>query len=279
MNKTQRAAQDLADKIALEEKLTLDLVELFERISDEYQKELTDRGVPPAFDIWQSFFEDILKSHYQATRDLFSRRIEQQLNLEVTEDERNLIAGALAIFFASEAIATAEEINKTNDRQAKEAFERAQEQQRLDFTETGEQYTPATLALVATNIFRASVFGRVTTIATTETQKASESSKLVESEVISGERPTINTPGVPGVDSRRGTKDWVATLDDATRDTHVTADRTQRSIDVNKPFSVGGFLMKYPGDKALGAPIEEWINCRCNSIYTPSPSVVRERRK
>lgn len=62
-------------------------------------------------------------------------------------------------------------------------------------------------------------------------------------------------------------KEWLATGDGRTRDTHMTA--WNRYSEGGRPgpilmaqsFSVGGSRMQHPGDKS--APIKEWANCRC----------------
>lgn len=58
--------------------------------------------------------------------------------------------------------------------------------------------------------------------------------------------------GVPG-------KEWVATMDDKTRDSH--ADANGQIVGVNERFNVGSSQMDFPGDPT--APAEEVINCRC----------------
>lgn len=52
-------------------------------------------------------------------------------------------------------------------------------------------------------------------------------------------------------------KEWIATPDDRTRESHIAVDGEERDID--KPFSNG---LMYPGDPS-GAPAEVW-NCRCS---------------
>ena len=52
-------------------------------------------------------------------------------------------------------------------------------------------------------------------------------------------------------------KEWIATPDDRTRESHIAVDGEERDID--KPFSNG---LMYPGDPA-GDPAEVW-NCRCS---------------
>lgn len=69
-----------------------------------------------------------------------------------------------------------------------------------------------------------------------------------------------------GVESR----EWLATMDHRTRPSHEEANGQVKPI--KEPFLVGGFLMMFPGDASLGAPPEEYINCRC----TPIPVIGEE---
>lgn len=59
-------------------------------------------------------------------------------------------------------------------------------------------------------------------------------------------------------------KEWLATADDRTRESHAEADG-QMVFGLDTPFEVGGDLLEYPGDPA-GSP-EEVINCRCTVLY------------
>lgn len=61
-------------------------------------------------------------------------------------------------------------------------------------------------------------------------------------------------------------KQWLATNDDLTRETHVEANGQQRPL--REPFRVGFSALRYPGDP-WGAP-EEVFNCRCTIVYTVS---------
>ena len=60
-----------------------------------------------------------------------------------------------------------------------------------------------------------------------------------------------------GVESR----EWLATLDDRTRDSHAEANGQIVAID--ELFDVGGVEMDFPGDP--NAPVEEIVNCRCST--------------
>lgn len=54
-------------------------------------------------------------------------------------------------------------------------------------------------------------------------------------------------------------KEWLATLDDVTRDSHAEADG--QIVPMSSPFEVGGEALAFPGDQA-GSP-GNTINCRC----------------
>ena len=57
------------------------------------------------------------------------------------------------------------------------------------------------------------------------------------------------------------TRTWDSAEDSATRDSHRDADGQSRKA--GEPFLVGGHMMLHPGDRSLGAPGSEIIQCRC----------------
>ena len=57
-------------------------------------------------------------------------------------------------------------------------------------------------------------------------------------------------------------KQWVATGDGRTRDSHLAAHG--QVVDVDKPFEVGGAELMHPHDPA--GPAKETINCRCRTV-------------
>lgn len=59
------------------------------------------------------------------------------------------------------------------------------------------------------------------------------------------------------------TKEWLATNDQRTRDTHWDADG--QTVDLNAPFTVGGVPMMRPHDPA--GPASEVVNCRCTMVF------------
>lgn len=59
-------------------------------------------------------------------------------------------------------------------------------------------------------------------------------------------------------------KEWLATSDTRTRETHQNANH-DKVMGLHTPFSVGGASMQIPGDPA--APAREVVNCRCTALY------------
>ena len=268
MNELKRAKQDLRYKMRLEEVLRSELKLLFSRfVADFYDSLSLDPRV--SFEqLWVERLKDLLLTHYKRCSAVFAKNLERQLDIVATEEQKDAIDTNLALFFALEASMTASELLKTTEKNADRAIQLA-DLERVDHEEeTGSQMAKVTYAAIAANLFRQRLKSRLKTVTTTETQKAAEVSKLVEVEVITNGTTTINSPG----SSMRlsGKKDWFAVLDNKTRKDHVEADHTQHDVPVNKPFIVGGYKMMYPGDRSLGAPIKQWINCRCICIYSPN---------
>lgn len=59
------------------------------------------------------------------------------------------------------------------------------------------------------------------------------------------------------------TREWVAVMDDRTREDHADADG--QTVGMDEPFQVGDESLDFPGD---GSP-ENSINCRCTVAYNP----------
>lgn len=87
---------------------------------------------------------------------------------------------------------------------------------------------------------------RAIRIARTETHKAANYGSL----------SSASNSGLPTK------KTWVAKLDNRTRDAHRLAD--DQTVDVNEPFIVDGYQLKFPGD----GPPGQSINCRCTVTYS-----------
>ena len=66
-------------------------------------------------------------------------------------------------------------------------------------------------------------------------------------------------------------KEWIATLDGRTRQSHGMADGQQ--VEINGKFKVGASELRYPGDPQGAA--EEVYNCRCTMATVEPPEILR----
>lgn len=123
----------------------------------------------------------------------------------------------------------------------------------------GKALDKATIDRMVTSLSNRMLKFRADTIARTETLEAIEASQH------EGYRQTMDRLGLnPMTDVE---KEWIATSGDRTRDTHMALHR-QKVEGLDTPFqSISGALLRFPGDRSLGAPASELINCRCHPIY------------
>lgn len=61
-------------------------------------------------------------------------------------------------------------------------------------------------------------------------------------------------------------KTWVTMRDKKVRHSHVLCDG--ETINIFKPFTVGGYKAMFPMDSSLGLPMKERANCRCIVQYS-----------
>ena len=71
---------------------------------------------------------------------------------------------------------------------------------------------------------------------------------------------------------------WVCTKDSRTRLDHALADG-QIVVGTKIAFKVGGYKMKFPGDRSLGAPGHQLYNCRCTIRTVEKDGIEAEPRE
>jgi hypothetical protein len=266
------ARRDLIRKLELEKKLEKSISKINNELVTGTMQRFADSGLPYDATLLEGDVIDVLGTHYEKTADIFSKQMSESLPSEiaVTASEENLIEQALLAYFAARAIEQARIITDTNQKNIDAAILAAGETRDADDKPLARRDQAREAGVLAARKLK----GRVTGIAITETQNAAETSKATEAEVLSGKRPSIvaGSPGDAGVD-----KEWFTVGDKDVRDSHVAADSQTR--DLSKPFTVGGQLLRWPGDTALGATIENVINCRCSSVYDASAVFAIRRKK
>lgn len=71
---------------------------------------------------------------------------------------------------------------------------------------------------------------------------------------------------------------WICTKDSRTRLDHALADG-QIVVGTKIAFKVGGYKMKFPGDRSLGAPGHQLYNCRCTIKTVEKDGIEAEPRE
>ena len=71
---------------------------------------------------------------------------------------------------------------------------------------------------------------------------------------------------------------WICTKDSRTRLDHALADG-QIVVGTKIAFKVGGYKMKFPGDRSLGAPGHQLYNCRCTVRTVEKDGIEAEPRQ
>ena len=160
-------------------------------------------------------------------------------------------------------------ITDTNQEQFDVGLQRAREA----LVEEEEEVNPTSLALAAGAIVGRQFRVRTSTIAQTETQSAAENTKSTEAAVIAGRVPVgvlpipEPLPFEPEPERLPINKQWITVGDNRVRASHVATNGV--TVDENANFTVGGDLLKYPGDNSQGASAAQFINCRCSADYFP----------
>jgi hypothetical protein len=268
------ARRDLAQKLKLERLLAEDMRRFNVRLGRATVKEYAQTGRTFQASDMQPELTALLAEHYDRVGPEFSDQITQILpaDIEATDSETEAIAAALAIFFGTRAPEQSEIITGTNQRDIQTSIDTAIAVSQEEAA-AGRPQVRTEIALGVGAILSRKLRGRVTGIASLETQAPAETAKATEAQVL-----TFQPPSVTGGSLRETpvTKEWVTVGDERVRQAHMLAD--SQVVTLNQPFSVGGQLLRWPGDSSLGASAGNIINCRCSSVID-AQSVFAIRRQ
>ena len=113
---------------------------------------------------------------------------------------------------------------------------------------------------------------RTKLISNVETQPVYESASLINavekdpedsSPEMIGSAIAFGTLGSIFLSKR--TKTWVSIFIPTTRDAHAMANG--QTVEINRPFIIGGEQLMFPGDRMLGASPSNYMNCYCSVKY------------
>lgn len=240
------AIKELPLKLKNERKLATSLRSLFRDMGDFVRVEIETNGLPPTLNSFNQDMNFTLRKGYRDTANTFKGNIRKELNLgrvgsQQIDQNINTFINQISQQRAGEII------NTTND-VAVRSFNKAIE----EAAAAGVELNQERLAQKASKEFNKRNANRVGTIATSEVQEMAEATKQIEASTVKGLG-----------ELKDAQKMWDATLDQKTRINHAVADGQR--VDIDDPFTVGGELLMYPGDRSLGASAGNVINCRCTS--------------
>lgn len=271
------ARRDLREKVLLERKLIEEIRAFNKRMVRLTVKEYAQGAGAFNASTMEPELTQILMDHYERVGEPFSRQLTDIMpeDIEVTDTESALIAAALLTFFTARAPEQAGIITATNQRNIVASIDQAIEISQEEAAE-GRRHTRRDTAVLTGVSLSRKLNGRVSGIASLETQAVAEAAKATEAQVL-----TFQSPSVTGGSPRDVPviKEWVTMGDEVVRKvpfSHVAADSQEKTL--NQPFEVGGEFLRWPGDTSLGASVGNVISCRCSSVID-AESVFAVRRK
>ena len=275
LGRTKRARRNLALKLILENTFRREVITYFNKIIRLFVKKYSETATILTRSEINNLTIELLKKHYKRANKVFCNEMRLYLfpikffnNFQYKQDDLDkrvdeVVAAASIIFIADQSKERSVVLDDTTLKNMQASVEAAQAQ----IVEEGLINDKETLIALAFLILKRKFKGRTDTIALTENQFITESTKGMEASVVSSDG-NINPNTVAGevvVTTKLATKTWAAVLDDRTRDHHGAADGQKKFI--TEPFVVNGELLKIPGDKSLGASPSNIINCRCSALY------------
>jgi len=274
--RAEQAAIDLNQKLRLESATRARLNELFRQMRRDLESVYSETGQSINAENYADDVRGILAAGDRRTAEAFTGRITDFIE-ENSENEDDTLIAALVVL-STTAGKTLNELVTSMKRRVRN----------LTINFVSREIVRDTASIVATNqveidsaiasaisdesnttrekIGRSASrdFGkrakqRASTIAATTTQKIAEGVKQIERDEFFEMRNGFSAiaDGIPQIDEREV---WVTVGDSRVREAHIEADETEK---VDGFFSVGGELLRYPGDENGSAA--NTINCRCSA--------------
>lgn len=287
LNSTQaeivrQAAADTVKKIRLEKRMSSDLKRFFTQMSADLAIVYATTGNALDANLYTDDLRGILSAQYTRTSRVFSGQITRFLkkakkseqiiiDLNAIARSRNITFRELVLeiealtriqvqeFIVRSVAVDVAEITNTNRKQVNKVIDNSIN----SLTESLERTpTRREVAAASSKDFRRLSKGRTRTIAATTTQRAAEATKDIERSTFFRARNSFESReiGIPPLDPEPF---WITQGDSLVRGSHLSADFQKRQ---NGSFTVQNELLKFPGDRSLGATAGNTINCRCSSV-------------
>jgi hypothetical protein len=256
--RTKEAQKQHRLKLTLELALYGSLLPIFRGFSTDLRKHYAKHGNMIHTHDFRADVKKKLEKHYNKVSEKFAKTIVNKIGKPDNHDQ--IIVSILTktdIHNQLRAAESAKIIANTTHQDMIESIIQAINEVKTK----GEQITSKNVANIAEIRLKKKMHGRLTTIATTETNNPAEHTKQTEIDYLNHHDAIIKNEKIR---EKTKKKQWLAILDKVTRETHAESD--MQIVDFNDAYIVDGEKLMYPGDMSLGASIGNTINCRCSSI-------------
>ncbi len=289
---SKAVAKQLAMKLKLEDRLKPKLRKFFRQMGHDVKIVMTVTNRVPSLDSFDAELITILREHYRLVAEAFKEIPKQSIKSSITINEKKQhfeeIPGGSdssdnTAFLAAAVLLLSDAIDKSDEEIVEFIISHSVQQSGFILRTTQKELQAITARVIANAIaqgedltlkeiaarvekeFNASSAGRIDTIAATETQGPSETTKLIIATVLAATVIDVLGPDggpVPGT----VIKTWNTIIDSVTRPAHIRANG--QTIRNNTAFVVGGERLPAPGNSSLGASLKNVINCRCTATYS-----------
>ena len=292
----RQEAEDTGLKMRLEDQVRPGIRQVFGRIIRDFSDAILITGEPPqSLTFYESQFRSLLITHYQRVQNkalgLTSRRLglrdftflRKQLGDEgeLSAEEEAIIAAIIAASLLSWRDFTSGRQSKVTIRAIQAEFVPITNKARKQLFDEGIEVTNRSLAVAATQLLRNNLSPKIDRTAILETEASFESTKIIESEAISGRTPfplkdekfnriTVLRGQEARLfqlirEQRRLFKVWNSQRDAKVRPSHAAMNAARARLSLDGLFVVGRSrsIMLFPADTSRGARQEEIQRCRC----------------
>lgn len=277
---TKQSIQELPElqkKIRLEKIFEREIRPLFNQMLRDYRASIRAFGRAQDASLYEKQWSGLLVTQYDRVQRAFRGTVIDEsigksmvayLTKQSPERMASLVDIALLNWRNTQSDLVASIITDTNQEQFDVGLQRAREA----LVEEELEVNPTSLSLAAAAIVGRQFNVRTSTISLTETQNAAETTKSIEATVLAGRVPVgvlpipEPFPFEPEPERLPINKQWITIGDNRVRASHVATNGV--TVDENENFTVGGDLLKYPGDNSQGASAAQFINCRCSADYS-----------
>ncbi|UCF50263.1 MAG: hypothetical protein JSU91_01925 [Thermoplasmatales archaeon] len=239
------AIKELPLKLKNEKRLNRKLRSIFNKIGNDSVKTIRQTGFAPDITNYQNQLSELIQKDSATTMSRFSKQLRKELKLGNIGDA--IIKTEIKQYIEQTSFEQAGYIISTTQKRLGQTMEKAFK----DFAQQGIEPKSSELAKIVKKDFKKINRTRSNTISANEVQRVSERAKLIEAETLYRLEKI-----------RKPQKRWDAILDNKTRPWHALADA--QIVDISSPFIVKGEQLMHPGDKSLGASLDNIINCRCS---------------